>query len=276
MKPPPKKRFGQHFLRDTGILDRLERVIRPSAEDYMVEIGAGDGTLSVRLARSAGRFTAIEVDSDQMPALESTLAQFPGAKAMQGDILGIDLDAFLSDSYGESRRVRFAGNLPYNIATAIIHRLLRLKKPVVDMTFMVQLEVAQRIVASPGSRTFGYLSLDCQHRSEVGICMKVAPACFVPRPKVMSAVLTFKPRGVSSDTKLDICFDDLVKAAFAHRRKTLSNSLRRHPGFGPVAESLLMEAGIDRLRRAEDLSLSEYERLAGICHSCFMTRPPRE
>jgi 16S rRNA (adenine1518-N6/adenine1519-N6)-dimethyltransferase len=130
------------------------------------------------------------------------------------------------------------------------------------MVYMVQLEVAERIIAPPGSRTYGYLSIDCQHRADVRLAFKVPPACFVPRPRVMSAVVTFRPRGIDPGSKMDLCFDDLVKAAFAYRRKTLLNSLRRHPEFGPVAGKMLAEAGIPDKRRAEEITIAEYQRLA--------------
>ncbi len=262
MKVYPKRRFGQHFLRDTGILTRLERLIQPSPRDCVIEIGAGDGALSQRIAPFVSRFQAVEVDADQMPSLQAVLAPYPHAKAIQADILGLDLGPLLSESRLDCQRTRFVGNLPYNIATAVIHQLLRLTIPVWDMTFMVQLEVAQRIVASPGSRAYGYLSVDCQHRADARLSFKVSPACFAPRPKVMSAIIILRPRGPDAAENLDVAFDDLVKAAFAHRRKTLANSLRRHPGIGPIAECLLERAEIDGGRRAEDLSVQDYEKLA--------------
>jgi 16S rRNA (adenine1518-N6/adenine1519-N6)-dimethyltransferase len=262
MKLHPKKRFGQHFLRDTGILRSIERLIKPAREDFVVEIGAGDGALSLLIAPVVSRLLAIEIDRDQVCPLESILAPFPFAEAVQADILQLDLEALLSARSRDESDIRIVGNLPYNIATAIMHRCLRLKNPIRDMTFMVQLEVAQRVVAAPGSRTYGYLSVDCQHRADVRLAFKVSPACFSPRPKVMSAIVVMKPRRIAADTDLEISFDGLVKAAFAHRRKTLANSLRRHVVFGTVSERLIMAAGIDGGRRAEDLSVGDYEHLA--------------
>ncbi len=262
MKPPPKKRFGQHFLRDTGILCRIERLIQPAREDLVAEIGAGDGALSLHIAPAVSRLLAIEIDPDQVCSLQSVLAPFPCAEAIQADILQLDLDALLSEWSRDARDIRLVGNLPYNIATAIMHQCLRLKNPIRDMTFMIQLEVAQRVVAAPGSRVYGVLSVDCQHRADVRLAFKVPPACFSPRPKVMSAIVVLKPHGIAADTDLETSFDSLVKAAFGYRRKTLANSLRRHAAFGPVSERLLTAAGIDGERRAEDLSVRDYEHLA--------------
>ncbi len=262
MKSHPKRRFGQHFLRDTGILARLEREINPLPTDSIIEIGAGDGSLSVKVAPSAGRFCALEVDDDQIPSLEGALAPYSNSTVIHGDILEMDLEQLLRDMQLDAANTRLIGNLPYNIASAIIHRCLRLREPVRDMIYMVQLEVAQRIISSPHSRAYGVLSVDCQHRADVRLLFKVSPACFCPRPKVMSAVVQIRPRGIQAGTPLDRAFDDVVKAAFAHRRKTLENSYRRHPAIGPIAGALLESAGVQGTRRAEDLSVAEYERLA--------------
>jgi len=262
MKAHPKRHFGQHFLRDTGILGRLERLIQPASTDYIVEIGAGDGGLSRRIAPSAGRFLALEIDADQMPALREAIASSPRAMALNADVLELDLEELLGDTHPDALRTRLVGNLPYNIASAIIHRSLRLQLPVLDMTFMVQLEVAQRIISPPRSRAYGYLSVDCQHRADVRMVFKVPPACFVPRPRVMSAVIQLRPRAPHPASRQDLAFDDLVKAAFGYRRKTLENSLRRNPNLGPVCAALLKRAEIDGSRRPEDLSVAEYEHLA--------------
>jgi 16S rRNA (adenine1518-N6/adenine1519-N6)-dimethyltransferase len=259
---PTKKRFGQHFLRDTGILGRLERLIEPAKGDCVIEIGAGDGALSVRIAPLVSRYLAIEIDADHMAALRAALAPWSHATVVHGDILDLDLYPLLNDANRESLRPRIIGNLPYNLATAIIRNSLRLQAHVSDLIYMVQLEVAQRIIAPSGSRTYGYLSIDCQHRADVRLAFKVSAACFVPRPRVMSAVVSFRPRGIDSRSKMDLCFDDLVKAAFAYRRKTLLNSLRRNPEFGSVAEKMLAEAGIAYNRRAEEITIAEYQRLA--------------
>jgi len=256
-----KKRFGQHFLRDTGTLNRIVRFIDPSGTDMFLEIGAGDGALSARLAPLVMRLLAVERDPDWLPALEDALSPYPAATVVPGDILEMDIRG-LFDPYVGRARLRAAGNLPYNIATAVIGSLLTLRLPLADMTFMVQLEVAQRITASPGSREYGLLSVWCQHLSQVVLAFTVSPACFVPRPQVTSAVVRFKPFERRWDQALEDRLLGVLKAAFAYRRKNIANSLRRNPEYGGISDHLLEKAGIEGTRRAEDLSVQEFESLA--------------
>jgi 16S rRNA (adenine1518-N6/adenine1519-N6)-dimethyltransferase len=267
-----KKRFGQHFLRDTGVLDRIVRWIAPSARDTFLEIGAGDGALSVRLAPRVSRLFAVERDPECIPMLTSALRPFPHATVVEADILETDIGALLGPCSGDGP-VRVAGNLPYNIATFIIEKLLALDLAVADMTFMLQLEVARRVTASPGSREYGLLSVHCQHRADVRFAFTVSPACFVPRPRVTSAVVAFRPFERRWEADLEYRFREVLGAAFGYRRKTLLNSLRRHPRMGPVAAELLVKAGIDGARRAEELSVQEYEHLASVSSS--LAEPPR-
>jgi len=259
-----KKRLGQHFLRDTGVIDRIVRWMKPDPEDTFLEIGAGDGALSSRLAPAVSRFVAIEFDSDCIPKLESVLKPFESVTIIPADILHLDLIEAVSPLLIPEKALRIAGNLPYNIATAIIEKCLHCSLPVMDMRFMVQLEVAQRITAGPGSRQYGYLSVHCQHHADVSFGFKVAPSCFVPRPKVSSAMIALRPKQLSRDSGFETDFEALCKAAFGHRRKTLANSLGKHPAFGPVSNDLLRCAEIDGSRRAEGLSVAEFETLASV------------
>jgi 16S rRNA (adenine1518-N6/adenine1519-N6)-dimethyltransferase len=267
----PKKRFGQHFLRDTGVLERIVRWINPAPDDLFCDIGAGDGALSVRLAGKVDRLLAIEVDADCIPALESALEGSNSATIIAGDILKLDMAELVSHYRKPDQKIRVAGNLPYNIATPIIEKLLHATPFIEDMFFMVQLEVAQRITASPGSREYGYFSVFCQHHATVQMGFKVSPACFVPRPKVASAMISFRPKAGPKDSIFESEFEDLCKAAFAYRRKTLENSLLRHPILKATAHDLLKAAGVDGSRRAEQLSLSEYEQMTHILHELFRT-----
>jgi 16S rRNA (adenine1518-N6/adenine1519-N6)-dimethyltransferase len=266
MKMPAKKRFGQHFLRDRGMIERIVRLIDPSPGDLIVEIGAGRGALSIPLASRAQRLIAIELDIECIPLLEESLASYPRASVLRADILELDL-ADLVLPFLDRYRLRLVGNLPYNIATALIEKLWPMNLPVRDMIFMLQLEVAERITSSPGAHAYGFLSVCCQHFADTEIEFKVPPACFVPRPKVNSAMIRLRPKPVSGDADYEQCFSNLVKAAFSHRRKTLANSLTRHPAIGALAEELLVAAGIDGRRRAEDLSVGEYESLARVYRS---------
>ena len=267
--PNPKKRFGQHFLRDKGVIDRIIRWIGPESRDLFVEIGAGDGALSVRLAPSVAGLIAIEVDRDCIPLLKRNLEIFESASVVEADVLQLDLARLVLPCLEKGRKLRFAGNLPYNISTAIIEKVLHSRLPVEDMSFMVQQEVARRITAQPGSREYGYLSVFCQHCSEVRMGPRVSPACFVPRPQVNSAMVSFHPKAHRDEPELESDFESLGKAAFAYRRKTLENSLRRHPTIGQFSHSLLNRAGMDGSRRAEQLSVQEYESLARVLHDSF-------
>jgi 16S rRNA (adenine1518-N6/adenine1519-N6)-dimethyltransferase len=265
----PKKRFGQHFLRDTGVLERIVRWINPIPNDLFFDIGAGDGALSTRLAERVERLLAIEIDIDCIPSLEKALEHFGSATIIAGDILKLDLVELVSLYQKPGQRIRMAGNLPYNIATPIIEKLLESELLIEDLCFMVQLEVAQRIAAPPGSKQYGYFSVYCRHHSTVQMGFRVSSACFVPRPKVGSAMISLRPKPGARDRVFESKFDDLCKAAFAYRRKTLENSLCRHPLLGAIARDLLRRSGIDGSRRAEELTVEEYEHIARVLHAYF-------
>ncbi len=262
MNPAAKKRFGQHFLRDRGVIDRIVRLVRPAPHDTIVEVGAGEGALSIGLAASVSKLLAIELDSECLPVLRASLSRFAAAQVVCGDILRLELEELVRPHLVPGSRLRIVGNLPYNIGTRIIELLLESQLPIADMTFMVQLEVAERIIASQGNRRFGLLSILCQHRADVRMAFKVPPACFFPRPKVISALVVLQPTKARSSPEFEAVFAEIAKAAFTHRRKTLANSLRLDPGMGAYSGALLAEAGIDGARRPEDLSVAEYERLA--------------
>ncbi len=266
MKTRLKKRYGQHFLRDTGIIRRIVDLIKPGPGDLMVEVGAGDGAISMRLAPKVLRLFAIEIDRDVLPSLSLALKPCSNTEIVGQDVLSLDLPALVSPYLAPGVELRFAGNLPYNIGTAIIEKLMALPLPIRDMTFMLQLETADRIVAAPGSKQYGFFSVFCQHNCDIRLAFTVSPACFVPRPRVNSAMIVLRPRGGSRDPRFEDDFLTVTKAAFAYRRKTLANSLQRHAGLGPVAAELLAAAGISGSRRAEDLSVAEYERLTRAFH----------
>lgn len=264
VKARAKKRLGQHFLRDARILDRLIRLVGPVSTDTFLEVGAGYGALSERLAPRVARLVAVELDRDCLSALQVSLARFPSATVVPGDILSLNLPALVSSYLNPGQSLRVTGNLPYNIATTIIEKLLSLDLSVRDITVMVQLEVAQRIVASPGTRQYGYFSVYCQHLAQVRLEFEVSPGCFSPRPQVISGVVTFRPHPRPGDRTLTHSLVPVAKAAFGYRRKTLANSLRHDPQIGLVSDGLLAQAGIDPGRRAEDLTIQEFESLAAI------------
>jgi 16S rRNA (adenine1518-N6/adenine1519-N6)-dimethyltransferase len=264
-EPMLKKRFGQHFLRDKGVISRIIRWINPGSGDLFLEIGAGDGALSTQLAPQAATLLAIEMDVDCIPVLESRLSPYKSAVVISADFLRLNLEDLLSEHSQTGKPVRVAGNLPYNIATAIIDILLHAALPIEDMHFMIQLEVAQRIAAAPGSRDYGYLSVYCQHHCEVRIGFKVPPQCFVPRPKVSSAMISFRPKPAEKvDAEFERHFEAIAKAAFSYRRKTIANSLGKHAVYGEIALELLEHSGIEGSRRAETLSVTEYEHVTEV------------
>lgn len=263
-EPSLKKRFGQHFLRDRGAIDRIVRWIQPAPDDMFLEVGAGTGALSQALAPRISRLLAIELDRDCIPYLQKALAEHASAVVIHGDILALDLVKTVSPHMKPGAKLRIAGNLPYNISTVIIENLLHCGLPIEDMWFMVQLEVAHRITAQPGTKDYGYFSLVCQHRAAVRMGFKVSPGCFVPRPKVDSATVAFRLKPNTWSPDFESAFEIIGKAAFAYRRKTLANSLSRHADLGEMASRLLDRSGIDGSRRAEELSVGEYEHLAEI------------
>jgi 16S rRNA (adenine1518-N6/adenine1519-N6)-dimethyltransferase len=204
---------------------------------------------------------AIELDRDLLPVLTAALAPYPEAFVIHADILGLDLDDLVREHLS-GRRLRAAGNLPYNIATAVIEKLLYSTLPLQDMIFMVQQEVADRIVAAPGTRQYGVLSVQCQHRATIKTGFQVKPGSFRPPPKVMSSIITLQPRAGPRDLAFEERLLEVAKAAFTHRRKTVVNSLRRDARVGNRAGQLLARAGIDGSLRPEQLSVQDYENLA--------------
>lgn len=245
-------------------MNRIVALISPTRNDLMIEIGGGEGALSTRLAPEVLRLVVMEIDQDLIPALIRTLAPYPYAEVLGQDALHADLAAITSPYLSPGVRLRIVGNLPYNIGTAIIEKLLLQGLPIEDMVFMLQLETAERINAAPGSKDYGFFSVFCQHFCETRLGLKVSPACFVPRPKVQSAMITLRPRNGSRTPDSESYFLRITKAAFAYRRKKLANSLGQDPELEPLAEAILNLAGIDGRRRAEDLSVGEYEHLAEV------------
>lgn len=259
MKVVPKKRLGQHFLRERGVLGRIVRTLDPRKTDVVLEVGAGDGALSGLLAPLAARLIAVEIDRECTQPLSDLLEPFGTALVIEADILKVELEEILELEPGA--KALAVGNLPYNAATAIVQRFLDAGSLFERMIFMLQLEVAQRIVANPGSGDYGYLSVYCQYHAFARFCFKVRPECFVPRPAVTSAVVALEPR--REVTVRGPAAPPLVvaRAAFAHRRKMLANSLRQSREFGAWTDALLQGAGIDGRLRAEALTPEDYVKL---------------
>ena len=253
-----KKRYGQHFLQSVWA-DKLVKAIDPRPEDRFLEIGPGPGALTLRLAPLVSHLTAIEVDHDMVAALRPTLP--PNVELIEADFLDFDLGSVVTE-----RPIRVVGNLPYNVSSPILFRILEAHRRaggIVDATFMLQREVAERMVARPGTKDYGVLSIFIQLHTTPRVVLTLPPGAFRPAPKVHSAVvrLTFRPPAVLlTDEQV---FDGMVRSMFTQRRKTLSNALGPFANSrGVAAAEALRHAGIDPTRRPETLQLDELARLA--------------
>ena len=233
----PRKRFGQHFLHDPRVLARIVDAVAPSATDHLVEIGPGEGALTVPLLQRTGKLDVIERDRD----LAARLREMPGVTVHEGDALEFDFAQFPAG-------MRLVGNLPYNISTPFLFHLARYADRVRDMHFMLQLEVVARMVAGPSTPEYGRLSVALQSRFRMEKLFNVPKGAFRPPPKVESAVVRMIP--LEKPLEVD---EDLLRRAFSARRKQLRNAL---PGVD------FARAGIDPALRAENLSPEDYARLS--------------
>lgn len=255
-----KKSLGQHFLRDDEVHEELLRWARLRRGDQILEIGAGDGTITRSLAAEAERVIAVETDRRCLARLRQEFPAGGGVEVVEADILSYDLNGLAPLS-----PLKVVGDLPYNIATAVLNRLLDRRELFSVMILMFQKEVALRLTAREGSKAYGSLSLATQHRAEVEIIRIVPPGAFRPPPKVDSALVRVAPREESPLTaKEDAVFARLIEGAFRHRRKTMVNSLSR-AGFHRSAQEvleILSEHSIDPRVRAEQLSYVQFLELA--------------
>lgn len=257
-RPPvhrARKRFGQNFLRDPGIISRIVRAIAPRPGDRLVEIGPGQGALTEPLVEAAdGRLEVIELDRDLIPGLRVQFFNFPDFIIHEGDALKFDFRALR----GEGEPLRVVGNLPYNISTPLISHLLEAGDAIADMHFMLQKEVVERLAAEPGGPDWGRLSVMAQYRCRVDALFTVPPEAFVPRPKVESAIVRLTPHGSlpypASDEAL---LFHVVRQAFGQRRKTLRNNLK-----GRIEADALEALGIEPSRRPQTLTIEEFVRIA--------------
>lgn len=251
-----RRRFGQHFLA-AAWADKVVSTIGARPSDHFVEIGPGPGILTSRLAARAGRVTAIEIDRDLAASLRTTAPR--NVAVVQGDILEFDLAPLLAGP------LRVAGNLPYNISSPIVFKLLaaaRQSPNLLDATVMLQREVADRLAAKPGSRDYGVLTIFAALQADVTRVLTLPPGAFRPPPKVQSAVvrLTFKPSILPAESAAT--FERMVRTMFMQRRKTLANALRPYAEtVGQDAVAMLRRADIDPVRRPETLDQQELLRL---------------
>lgn len=249
-----RKRFGQNFLRDLGIISRIVRSIGPRDGDRLVEIGPGQGALTAPLLEATGKLEVIELDRDLIPGLRVQFFNYPEFVIHEGDALKFDFAALK----GDGPALRVVGNLPYNISTPLIVHLLTMGNAIADMHFMLQKEVVERLAAEPGSTDWGRLSVMAQYYCHVDQLFIVPPEAFVPRPKVDSAIVRLTPHDSLPHTADDpALLFELVKLAFGQRRKTLRNNLK-----GRVSVETLEALGIDPVRRPQTLSVEEYVTIA--------------
>ena len=251
----PRKRFGQNFLRDASVVARIVAAIAPRSGERVVEIGPGEGAMTLPLLQAAGRLTAIELDRDLVARLRERFPPGSGLELIEGDALTYDFRALAGDG-----PLRLVGNLPYNISTPLLFHLFEQHEAVVDMHFMLQKEVVDRLAAAPGSKTYGRLSVMAQYVCAVTPLLAVPPRAFQPPPKVDSTVVRLVPHATPPVAVNDPArLRTLVTAAFAQRRKTLRNTLREL-----LDADAMRAAGIDPGRRAETLSLAEFALLANL------------
>jgi 16S rRNA (adenine1518-N6/adenine1519-N6)-dimethyltransferase len=254
----PKKSFGQHFLHERHYIDRIVSVISPRADDFLVEIGPGEGALTFPLLAAAGKLTAIELDTDLIPNLEAKAAGIGELSIVHADVLKVDFTA-MAQRAGVSR-LRVAGNLPYYISSPILFHCVDHAAAIADMHFMLQKEVVDRMAAEPGSKVYGRLSVMLQLACRVEPLFDVPPGAFRPPPKVDSSVVRLVPlpaeaRHDANPARLHA----VVKAAFAQRRKTLGNALRQ-----VMDADAIRSAGIDPKDRAEVLAPMDFVALAKV------------
>ena len=262
-----QKKFGQNFLIDEHVLDKIIRAAEITKDDYVLEIGPGIGTMTQYLACAAREVTAVEIDRALIPILEDTLKEYDNVSIINEDILKVDIAALAKEKNG-GRPIKVVANLPYYITTPIIMGLFESHVPLESITVMVQKEVADRMQVGPGTKDYGALSLAVQYYAEPYIVANVPPNCFMPRPAVGSAVIRLtrhqKPPVEVMDEKLMV---RLIRASFNQRRKTLANGLKNSGELNLSKE--VITAAIEKLGkgssvRGEALDLEEFARLTNI------------
>ncbi|MGI9323221.1 MAG: 16S rRNA (adenine(1518)-N(6)/adenine(1519)-N(6))-dimethyltransferase RsmA [Pseudomonadales bacterium] len=253
MKHRPRKRFGQNFLTDAGVVASIVSAISPAAEDELVEIGPGKGAMTASLAASGAKLTAIEIDRDLATRLR---ADFPDINLLNQDVLKMDFAELFAGLSTDKKSVRIVGNLPYNISTPLLFRLFAVADALTDMHFMLQLEVVDRMTASPGTKDYGRLSVMTGFYCQAEKLFEVPPSAFTPAPRVTSALVRLTPKRDRPAVKESL-LGEIVSHAFSLRRKTLRNSLGKY-----LDEARLAAIGIDASLRPENLSLEDFVRCA--------------
>lgn len=260
-----QKKFGQNFLIDTHVLDKIVLAAGVTKEDFVLEIGPGIGTLTQYLCENAREVVAVEIDKMLLPILEDTLSEYDNVTVINSDILKLDLNALVKER-NNNQPIKVVANLPYYITTPIIMDLFERHLPLDNITVMVQKEVADRMQASPGSKDYGALSLAVQYYAKPYIAANVPPNCFMPRPNVGSAVINLT---LHKESPIEVRDEKLlfrmIRASFNQRRKTLMNGLNNSPELSFSKEEVgqaLAALGLNENIRGEALTLEQFAALA--------------
>lgn len=262
-----QKKFGQNFLIDTHVLEKIIEESGITKEDFVLEIGPGIGTMTQYLCENAREVAAVEIDKNLIPILADTLSAYDNVEVINEDILKVDINRLAEEKNG-GRPIKVVANLPYYITTPIIMGLFESHVPIDSITIMVQKEVADRMQEGPGSKEYGALSLAVQYYAKPEIVVNVPPSCFMPQPKVGSAVIRLtrhaKPPVDVDDEKLMF---QVIRGSFNQRRKTLANGLNNYGGI-PLSKELIQESieelGVPVNIRGEALTLGQFARLSNI------------
>lgn len=262
-----QKKFGQNFLINTGILEEIIEAAEITKDDFVLEIGPGIGTMTQYLCESAREVVAVEIDKNLIPILQDTLSAYDNVEVINDDILKVDINKLAAER-NSGKPIKVVANLPYYITTPIIMGLFESHVPIDSITIMVQKEVADRMQEGPGSKEYGALSLAVQYYAHPEIVVNVPPSCFMPQPKVGSAVIRLtRHEQPPVDVENEKLMFQLIRASFNQRRKTLANGLNNFPGLNlnkEVIQACIEELGVPVTVRGEALSLEQFAQLSNI------------
>lgn len=251
--PRARKRFGQNFLQDQGVIESIVEAISPEPGQHLVEIGPGRAALTEPLLQRGDQLDVIELDRDLVPLLQKKLSAYPHLQIHEADALTFNYAALVKNQ----EKLRVIGNLPYNITTPLLFHLLEQSEHIEDMCFMLQREVVERICAQPGSKQYGRLSIMIQYQCEAEMLFVVPPEAFEPVPKVESAIIYLHPKAAQQQPQVDAKqLNHLVTQAFSQRRKTVANTLKNI-----VTEAQLLRADIDPKQRPETITIEQFVTL---------------
>ena len=262
-----QKKFGQNFLINSAVLEEIIDAAGVTKDDFVIEIGPGIGTMTQYLCEAARQVIAVEIDTNLIPILQDTLSEYYNVQVLNQDILKVDINA-LANEYNNGKPIKVVANLPYYITTPIIMGLFESHVPIDSITIMVQKEVADRMQEGPGSKEYGALSLAVQYYAKPEIVVEVPPSCFMPQPKVGSAVIRLtRHEKAPVDVDNEKLLFQIIRASFNQRRKTLANGLNNFPAINLTKEQIqesITELGVPVTVRGEALSLEQFAQLSNI------------